>query len=188
MIYIISGTNRPNSNSLKLANIVEKKFSESNVNAEIIDLQNMPLSELTGNEYSENKPAWLNEQVQKINNSDGLYLIVPEYNGSMPGALKLFIDHLDYPIAFQYRPVCFIGLGGLFGGLRPVEHCMQVFSYRNAFIYPDRVFFMNVWTSLKEGKIENELEANLLKSQILGFSHFVKVLKTNGLHSLTKDK
>ena len=66
---------------------------------------------------------------------------MPEYNGSMPGALKLFIDLLPYPESFEGRPVCYIGIAsGQFAGLRPVEHLQQVFGYRNAFNFPRRVF------------------------------------------------
>ena len=33
-------------------------------------------------------------------------MVTPEYNGSMSGALKLFIDLLPYPESFEGRPVC----------------------------------------------------------------------------------
>jgi len=108
-------------------------------------------------------------------------MIIPEYNGSMPGALKLFIDHWKFPDSFERRPVCFVGLGGRFGGLRPVEHMQQIFGYRNAFIFPDRVFLCNVWNLVENDKLMDETIDQLLNKQIKDFSRFVAALKNDGL-------
>lgn len=183
MKHIIVGTNRPNSRSLEVAKIMESHFNDLNEDVEIIELDKLPLSEMDGSVYADNKPEALTKLLNKIDHSDGLIVIAPEYNGSMPGILKLFIDHLSFPTAFEKRPVAFIGLGGRFGGLRPVEHLQQVFGYRNAFIYPFRVFLINVWNILKDGKITEDETAQLMKEQAEGFSKFTKALHSQGLHA-----
>ena len=183
MKYIISGTNRPGSNSLKISKLMQNIYKELGETTEIIDLQEFKLGDLDGTQYSNNKPVWLEEANKKIKNSDGLLFVVPEYNGSMPGVLKLFIDHLEYPGVFIHRPVSFIGLGGMFAGLRPVEHCQQVFGYRNSFIFPDRVFLPNVWTIMENDTISKAEIMALLVDQAKGFTTFVRALKTNGLHA-----
>ncbi|MEZ4873554.1 MAG: NAD(P)H-dependent oxidoreductase [Bdellovibrionales bacterium] len=113
--------------------------------------------------------------------SEGLIFVVPEYNGSYPGALKYFIDHWDYPASFEHKPVCFIGLGGRFGGLRPVEHLQGVLGYRNAFMFPDRVFITNVWDIFKDSEITDDNIAQLLKVQASGFQKFVRALASENL-------
>lgn len=144
---------------------------------EIIDLAELPLNELTGHQYSDKVPEGaIRAAIQKINHSEGLIMIVPEYNGSMPGALKYFIDHWKYPETFEQRPVCYIGLGGLFGGLRPVEHLMQVFSYRHAYNFPIRVFLMNIWETLKGSELTDGKAIDLLKKQASEFQKFTKAL------------
>tara|TARA_B100001248_G_scaffold262732_1_gene261860 strand:- start:4427 stop:4990 length:564 start_codon:yes stop_codon:yes gene_type:complete len=183
MIYIVSGTNRPGSNSLKVAKQMHGYYNALDVENEIIDLQDYPQNELDGSQYSENKPQKLIELNKKILDSDGLCVVVPEYNGSLPGILKTFIDHLEYPAAFYHRPVCFIGLGGMFGGLRPVEHAQQIFGYRNAFIYPDRVFLINVWKMMQNDQVMDEMAVKLMKDQTKGFSDFVKGLCDTHLHA-----
>jgi chromate reductase len=182
MIQIVAGTNRPGSNSLKVAKILQGLYQEINVETDIIDLQDFPVKEIDGTQYSKNKPSWINDTNKKIADADGLVLVVPEYNGSMPGILKLFIDHFEYPAAFVHRPVSFVGLGGMFAGLRPVEHCQQVFGYRNSFVFPDRIFLTNVWTMLENDQINKSEIMQLLRDQTKGFSTFVHALKTNGLH------
>lgn len=183
MKHIIVGTNRPESRSLEVAKIVQEEFKANGEEVEIIELSDLPLSQLTGAEYSADKPEKLLEMNAKIDSSDGLIVIAPEYNGSMPGILKLFIDHMSFPKAFESRPVCFIGLGGRFGGLRPVEHLQQVFGYRNAYIFPIRVFLINVWNILRDGKIHEEETAQLLKDQVKGFQKFTKALNSENLHA-----
>lgn len=181
MKTILVGTNRPGSNSRKIADVISEIYSELNENVEIVDLKEFPFHELKADSYGEVLPSHLNSYFQKINKSDGLIVIVPEYNGSMPGVLKYFIDFWSYPDAFEHRPVCLVGLGGMFGGLRPVEHLQQVFGYRNSFIFPDRVFLINVWKTISENKINDSLVMELLINQAKGFQKFCRALQSEKL-------
>ncbi len=183
MKTIIVGTNRPQSNSRKIANVIieiYKKMGESNI--EIIDLAELPLNELNGSKYglSTNSTA-IDNAISKIKSSEGLIMIVPEYNGSMPGALKYFIDFWPYPAAFEKRPVAFVGLGGMFGGLRPIEHLQQVFGYRNSYIFPERIFLMNVWKMITNDQINEPSALERLTKQAQGFSKFCRALANEKL-------
>ncbi len=175
MKYVISGTNRPGSKSLKVSKFIQKLYRESGEEIEVIDLQDMGWSEVIGH-YGDTAPDPMRAAIAKINSSEGLIVVCPEYNGSYPGALKYFIDHWSYPNSFEYRPVCFVGLGWTFGGLRPVEHLQGVFGYRNAFMYPERVFIMNAPKIIVEDEITDTKTVDLLRSQALGFSAFCKAL------------
>lgn len=182
MKYIISGTDRPGSNSLKVSQFVQKIYKSFGEDVEIIDLSHLQLSSSKGPFYGQIAPGNFGEVIEKINHSDGLIMVVPEYNGSVPGILKYFIDHWKYPETFEYRPVCMIGLGGIFGGLRPVEHLQQVFSYRNSFFYPERVFMMNVWKMIDaDARITDPLVVSLLEKQAQGFRAFCSALQVAGL-------
>lgn len=188
MKYIISGTDRPHSNTFQVSMLIQKMYSQHGETAEIIDLAKLNLFS-SGPQYGQSEmSAPLHEFVQKVGKSEGLILVCPEYNGSMPGVLKYFIDHWKYPESFEFRPVCFVGLGGLFGGLRPVEHLQQVFGYRNAFIYPERIFLMNVWKILKDGELTDPLMKDLLIKQTKGFQAFCKALQEAQLDALSRRK
>jgi chromate reductase, NAD(P)H dehydrogenase (quinone) len=182
--YIISGTNRPNSRTRQVSNLIQKLYAEAGEKVEILDLVELPFQELTGQHYSGKglHQSW-SEAVAKVNASDGLIFVVPEYNGSIPGALKYFIDHWIFPDCFEARPVCFVGLGGLFGGLRPIEHLQQVMAYRNSFQFPSRVFLMNIFKILQDGDITDPVSKQLLKDQVIGFQKFVKALESQELHA-----
>ncbi len=186
MKYIISGTNRPGSRTLQISQIIQNIYASHNSPVELIDLQKLPFNELSGAEYADNQPHAFKEAISKVGSAEGIIIVAPEYNGSMPGILKYFIDHWKFPESFESRPVCFVGLGGIFGGLRPVEHLQQVFGYRNAFIFPQRVFLFNVWNNLKDGIIQDKLTNELLNSQAEGFIKFIEALKSQKLDANSK--
>ena len=139
MITIIAGTNRRGSVSSLFADQIFSIYNQLDVDSKVLDLSDLPPETFSPDAYSEKPPKVL-KFTDQILNSSGLVIVVPEYNGSMPGALKLFIDLLPYPESFEGRPVCYIGLLG--GGFMVYvqEHLQQVFGYRNAFNFPRRVF------------------------------------------------
>ena len=93
MIQIISSTNRPGARSLEVANIFQGYLNKCGENSEIIDLQKINFSILDGSQYSENQPESITNIKAKLNSARGFVFVVPEYNGSMPGILKYFIDY-----------------------------------------------------------------------------------------------
>ncbi|MGE0764102.1 MAG: NAD(P)H-dependent oxidoreductase, partial [Bdellovibrionales bacterium] len=107
--------------------------------------------------------------------------VCTEYNGSYPGDLIFFIDLWSHPESFEHRPICLIGLGGRFGGLRPVEHLQQVFGYRNSYVFPQRVFLFNIWDTLKNGQMNDKEALGLLKLQAQNFQRFVRGLSSEKL-------
>lgn len=179
MKYIISGTDRPGSNTLKVSKFIQGIYQDLGEAVEIIDLAEVKEHLHTGPHYGKDEPS-MRVYVDKILKSDGLIVVTPEYNGSMPGVLKYFIDHLKFPESFEYRPVCFVGLSaGMFGGLRPVEHLQQIFGYRNAFIYPERVFIMSSHKAIDaEGKVQDEMIKSLLVQQATNFRKFTQALSS----------
>lgn len=181
MIYIISGTNRRGSRTLQISKFLQGLYEKQGVKAEIIDLCNVGLEAIAGLEYSKSLPPAMQEAVEKINGANGLVVVCPEYNGSMPGALKYFIDHWSYPDSYEFRPIALVGLGARWGGLRPVEHLQGVFGYRNSYIYPERVFISNVANVLSDGAIQDPFLLGLLESQTQGFIRFTRALSGAGI-------
>jgi NAD(P)H-dependent FMN reductase len=187
MIYVISGTNRPGSRTRQVSQIVADRLKKHTPDVEIIDLAQLSFSGLTGAQYGgSGLPTDMASAIAKVDSSDGIVIVTPEYNGSMPGALKYFIDHWSYPRSFEYRPVAFVGLGFRWGGLRPVEHLQQVFGYRNAFSFPERVFLTNIGDVLKDGQIVDKMVSDLLDKQANGFVRFIAGLKSQGLLPTSK--
>src|SRR5688500_823299 len=117
MILIISGTNRPDSNTRKVARHVEAIYEALDVDFQVLDLTELPADIFSPTSYEE-KPESFKRFSEAILTSDGLVIVTPEYNGGIPGILKYFIDMLPFPESFERRPVCFVGLAaGIWGAL-----------------------------------------------------------------------
>jgi NAD(P)H-dependent FMN reductase len=117
------------------------------------------------------------QQLQRrILDALGLHVVTPEYNGSFPGVLKYFIDMLKFPESFDAKPVAFVGeSNGGSGALRPVEHLQQIFGYRNAHIFPERVFIPAVREKVSaDGQITDAAIAERLQRQATRFASYAR--------------
>ena len=178
MMTLLIGTNRPGSNTRKIARHVEEIYAELKVPLHVLDLAQLPPEIFSSSSYAE-KPKSFQPFSEAILRSSGLHVVTPEYNGSLPGVLKYFIDMLKFPESFIKRPVCFVGLAaGIWGALRPVEQLQAIFAYRNAYIFPERVFLPQINDLLDEaGRLTDPELLKRLKSQAEGFVDFVEHLK-----------
>jgi NAD(P)H-dependent FMN reductase len=186
-LKIISSTDRPNSNALKVSKYVKSLYDKKDVNAEVISLEDFPLGEVVGGHYGKDLP-----EVEKFRNpiveADGLIFVIPEYNGSFPGILKMFVDHLPFPEAFEKMPMAFIGeASGAFGALRAVEQFQMIANYRNALQFPERVFIPRVHNEFEEGVgLKDDFKQKLLHSQVENFIKFVDAIQEKEMKQMVK--
>ncbi|MCC6546694.1 NAD(P)H-dependent oxidoreductase [Candidatus Sumerlaeota bacterium] len=173
MIEVISGTNRPGANALKIAKHLVAMYERRGANARLYNLQDLPAEIFDPSSYAEKPEAFAPFQ-QRILAAQGLHIVTPEYNGSIPGIMKYFIDMLKFPESFDHRCVAFTGeAAGIWGALRPVEQLQMIFGYRNAHILPERVFIPGVNKVLDEhGGIVDDVIRTRLEAQVEAFIAF----------------
>lgn len=178
MLTLLSGTNRPGSNTRKVAAQIEKIYKGLGIPLAVLDLAKLPPEIFAATSYAE-KPKSFEPFAQGILNSTGLIVVSPEYNGGIPGVLKYFIDMLKFPESFESRPVCFVGVAaGMWGALRPIEQLQAIFGYRNAYLYPQRVFLPSINDLLDDqGQITDAEILERLTAQATGFAAFVQRLR-----------
>ncbi len=174
-IVIFSGTNRPGANALRVANVVLDHYRKASLPIELFSLAEMPQEIFNPTSYATKPPAMV-EMQQRILKAGGLHIVTPEYNGSFPGVLKYFIDMLIFPESFEAKPVAFVGeAAGIWGGLRPVEQLAQIFAYRNAHIFPDRVFIPGINGKFDaQGNFSDAALNERLEKQTIGFAEYVQ--------------
>lgn len=173
-LTIVASTDRPRSNTLKFANYIKPMYEKLGVCVKLVSLEDFPVADVIGGRYGADIPS-INKFNENVLETDGILFVIPEYNGSFPGIFKLFIDYLPFPNSFLGMPMAFVGLAaGSFGALRAVEHAEMVVGYRNAYVFPERVFiaeFNKVYTD--EGGLSKPLYMQLLKSQVKNFTIYL---------------
>ncbi len=183
MITLIVGTNRPGSNSRKVAKHIEEIYAALKVPLKVLSLADLPPEIFSPSSYGE-KPKSFQPFSDAVLQAEGLIIVTPEYNGGMPGILKYFIDMLKFPESFEHRPVCFVGVAaGMWGALRPIEQLQAIFGYRNAHLYPHRVFLPGIGGLLDDqGRLNDPEILERLQEQAEGFVGFVEKLHGKKLH------
>jgi NAD(P)H-dependent FMN reductase len=88
----------------------------------------------------------------------------------------------------ENKPVALVGeANGAFGALRAVEQLQQVVSYRNAYVFPERVFISRVDENFDDEKgVIDSLQQQLLMSQIENYPSFIRKLRED--ESLVSNK
>jgi chromate reductase len=173
-IVVVCGTNREGALSRLLANEVAESYRQRGQGVDLLDMQELPQSALDPTSYQEKSPE-VKALVDRFLKSEGVVFVIPEYNGSFPGVLKLFVDMLPFPEGFDHRPCAFIGLAaGQFKGLRAVEHFQQVAGYRNAHLFPRRLFIGESFKQFVDGKLADDELTHRLCEQADRFIEFVE--------------
>lgn len=75
----------------------------------------------------------------RIDAADAFVIVVPEYNHSFPGPLKIAIDSANRE--WHAKPVAFVSYGGISGGLRAIEQLRLVFAELHTVTLRDTVSF-----------------------------------------------
>lgn len=174
-LKIVSSTDRPGSWTLKVSKHIASLYENKSVNAEVISLEDFPLKDVVGGKYGQ-EISTVKEFRDPIIEADGLVFVIPEYNGSFPGILKMFVDYLPFPTAFEKMPMAFIGVAsGAFGSLRSVEQFQMIVNYRNALQFPERVFIPRVSKEFDPVTgLKDDFKRGLLESQVSSFIKFVE--------------
>jgi len=123
---ILVGSLRKQAFSLKIANALVK-LSPDTLKLEVVTLHDLSLFD--GDLEATPPDTWLAFR-NRIKASDGVIIVTPEYNRSIPGVLKNAIDIASRPYAqsaFNGLPVGFVGNSpGALGAVSAVKHLQQI--------------------------------------------------------------
>jgi chromate reductase, NAD(P)H dehydrogenase (quinone) len=139
MITIIAGTNRQNSNTLKLANYYHNALCQRSIASEVISLTELPADFIVSDLYGKRSEMFKAIQ-ERISGSSKFLFVVPEYNGGFPGILKTFIDGCTFPDSFYGKKAALTGLSsGKYGNIRGIEHFTGICHYIHLHVMPLRL-------------------------------------------------
>ncbi len=145
MITIIVGTNREDNECQRFAELYLAMIEEKGKAAQILSMEDLP-SDFYSNKMFEKDGQHAEIAVlqnQYIINADKFLFVVPEYNGSIPGILKLFIDAISvraYKQNFKNKISVLTGIAtGRAGNLRGLEHLTGMLMHMGGLVHPNRL-------------------------------------------------
>ena len=170
MITVISATNRPDNHTVRFAQKYLELLKKRGVESQLFNLEELPDSFGLKSIYSYHHPE-LQLLIDKyLIPADKLVVVVPEYNGGIPGVFKVFIDAVK-PELFQSKKVALVGISsGRSGNLRGLDQLTNIFNYLNSEVFSYKVPVSNVLTLFSDnGTINDEVTIKALDFQIEKF-------------------
>jgi NAD(P)H-dependent FMN reductase len=172
-ITVISGTNRPNSNTEVIARFCEKLLQNEGLNVKFLSLQELPQSIAFTEMYGKRTPefdAMINEYIE---NTNKFLIVSPEYNGSFPGLLKTLIDAV-HPKFWNHKKAGLIGVAdGRAGNLRGIDQLTLILNYLKINVHHNKLPISQVTKLIDENRnLHDELTQNVLAAYVKGLMEF----------------
>jgi NAD(P)H-dependent FMN reductase len=147
-ILIILGTDRENSYSSQVLEIVKKEVKKrADLEFDTADIRKLNFS------YNK-KDSTFSKQTEE---SDGFIIVTPEYNHGYPGTLKTLLD-TEYG-NYQNKAVGIIGVSnGAFGGARMIESLISVLKAVGLKSTKRDAHFCKVDKAIEKGELDNSIE------------------------------
>jgi len=162
MLTIISGTNRSQSMTLKVAEHTIQIAQSMNKEAKLLDLSTFSNDFIGPEHYSADAmPTWLKDlQAELMIPATHFLFISPEYNGSIPGYLKLFIDAISVhqlKETFVDKYAGLIGVSsGRAGNLRGMDHLTSILNHVNCNVVPNHLPISGIGSIIdKDGQMQD---------------------------------
>lgn len=152
-IATIVGSISKDSVNMEIARFMQNRYQKK-MAIEILPLNDIPLY---NRDIELTPPAIIKRYRQTIREADGLLLITPEYNHSIPGVLKNALDWFSrVDQVFQGKPTMILGAtpGGL-GTVKAQIHLRQILNSGGlgAYVLPqNELFLSSILSKLDEQK------------------------------------
>lgn len=168
-ITIICGTNRRNSYTEKVSNYYCNLLESKGVEVKVLSLKELE-NIITLSDYFNKENPKLNALISEyITPSQAFVFIIPEYNGSYPGIMKLFLDTV-HPAHWNDKMACITGVaGGRAGNLRGMDQLTGVLNYLKMHVYHNKLPISQIDKIFAEGTPNNEETKVVINRQIEGF-------------------
>lgn len=145
-ITIINGSNREEAQSFRIAKWLEEKVkSKKDLEVDLIDLRKVDMTFVPDEFWageSDSAKAMATEYA-KLNDSDGVIIVTPEWGGAASPVLKHFILMSGHSMA--HKPALVFGVSATpVGGIRPIEDIKHLFKNTRTVFLPEPIVVNNV--------------------------------------------
>ena len=134
-------------------------------------------------QQEEGFPQSVQDIAQQIREADGVVIVTPEYNYSVPGGLKNAIDWLsrlpEQPLAGKPVLIQTSSMGAI-GGARCQYHLRQILVFLDAMVMNKPEFMGGVIQNKvdpQEGKVVDQSTLDHLSGQLSAFAEYIQRVK-----------
>ena len=166
MITIISGTNRTDSMTLRTASLYYKLLSAKDEDVQLLSLENKPVWE--------RGPEMIAIEKEYLVPAEKFVFIMPEYNASFPGILKLMLDNSDIKKCWWYKKAALVGISdGRAGNVRGIEHMTAILHYMKVNVLYNKLIISRIKEEIDgAGTLIKPETAAIINEQIDEFLKF----------------
>lgn len=166
MITIISGTNRKDSMTIKVAKLYHKLLLAQTAEVKLLTLEKENIWK--------KGPALKAAEQDFLIPSEKFVFVMPEYNGSFPGVLKMMIDNSDIKKCWWHKKAMMVGVAdGRAGNLRGMEHMTGILHYLKMSVLYNKVPLSRINEEIDaKGNILKPATEEVIKNQIEEFLKF----------------
>lgn len=171
MITIISGTNRKNSVTGQIAEAYADLLrAQTTEEVRLLKLEEVAQDWVHADMYKSQHPSIVALQDTYMLPATRFVFVIPEYNGSYPGILKLFLDACsvrDIKGTYRGKKAALLGVAsGRAGNLRGMDHLSGVLHYLGIVVLPNLQPISKVKDLLdSSGALEDAETRSLLEKQ-----------------------
>ncbi len=182
MTVVVLGSNREANLTAVFAQHVQKLLAELGEASQLIDLSEMPGEVLHPGMYDgEQVHPYLADAQAKLFAANRWIFLFPEYNGTYPGVLKVFIDCLsviDYLTTFRGKTAALIGTAsGRSGNVRGLDHFSTVLDHLGTAVMPQALPISMIKTLIDaEGMIHDAATDKALRDYLARYQRFAQAL------------
>ena len=171
-IVVVSCTNRPNSNTLKVSKIYENIIKNLHADVKVLDFTTLPENLAFGETFGKRSDQYAKLIDEYVSSVSKFIFVMPEYNGSFPGILKTFLDSM-HPREWANKDACLVGIAdGRAGNLRGMEHLTGILQYLKMHVYHDKLPISIVNKVMDANGNFSEAQMKACVSQVEGFLQF----------------
>lgn len=163
MITVISGTDRMGSRTLQVARHYFGLLNDLKEDAQLFNLEDWkPIGRTS---YLEEKEQHLLIPSQKF------VFVMPEYNGSFPGILKLLLDQTDIRKCWWHKKALLVGVAdGRGGNLRGIEHMTNILHYLKMNVFYNKLPLSRINEELDvDGRFVKDVTLKSIEEQLGAF-------------------
>ena len=173
VITIIVGTNAHSGTTRAVALAYESILSDRKIPYQLCDLKDIPRDIIAPDMYYNRSVSFVSFQENYLFPTDKYIIVIPEYNGGIPGIFKLMMDCSDITKAWWGKQACLTGIAsGRSGNLRGLDTLTNYLNYLKVDVFKNKIPISRVDELVEEGRLIDKPTLQVIEEQLDQYLEF----------------